>query len=50
VHGQLRNKFGHVLRVKLTAGFASVGGVVGDKKLVSITEKIDVTPLKIAKI
>jgi hypothetical protein len=42
VHGELGNQLGDVLRgKKLAAGFARVGGVVGNKKFVCIAEQVD---------
>ena len=35
---------------KLPAGFASIGGVVGDKEFVGIAKQVDVIVFKIAKI
>lgn len=51
VHRQPRNQLGDALRgEKFAAGFACVGGVVGNQVFVGITEKVDAVVFKIAEI
>ena len=51
VHGELGNQPGHMLRSEeLAAGFAGVGGVVGDQELVGVAEQVDLAAVKIAEI
>lgn len=48
MHGQLRDQLGDMLRCKeLAAGFAGVGGVVGDEEFVGIAEQVDLVIFKI---
>ena len=51
VHGELGNQPGHMLwGEKLAAGFASVGGVVGDQELVGIAKQVDGATGEIGKV
>lgn len=51
MHRQPRNQLGDALRgEKFAAGFACVGGVVGNQVFVGITEKVDAVVFKIAEI
>lgn len=51
VYGQLRYKFGHMLRgKKLAARLARIGGIIGNKKLIRIAKEVNAVAFKITKV